>query len=110
MNTRTNRRTVTFKMPFSLAGIGRCLPAGTYEVATDEELIEGLSFPVYRRIATTMLVPGRLSRSFETVAVEPLELAAALDRDASTKGTGHAGDEAAMIAPDRRPAADRPAS
>jgi len=36
-------------MSFSLARIGRCLPAGSYEVATDEELIGGLSFPVYRR-------------------------------------------------------------
>jgi hypothetical protein len=27
------------------------LAAGNYEVVTDEELIEGVSFPVYRRVA-----------------------------------------------------------
>jgi len=85
---RTNRKTVTFKMPFSLEGIGRSLPAGPYEVITDEELIEGLSFPVYRRIATMMLVPGQLGRSVEMVTIDPLELAAALDREASPDGTG----------------------
>ena len=51
MTTRTRRRTVTFKMPFSLEGAGLNLPAGSYDVITDDELIEGLSFPVYRRIA-----------------------------------------------------------
>jgi hypothetical protein len=85
---RTTRKTVTFKMPFSLEVLGRSLPAGSYEVITDEELIEGLSFPVYRRIATMMLVPGQLARSVEMVTVDPLELAAALDREASPDGTG----------------------
>jgi hypothetical protein len=88
MNPRTSRKTVTFSKPFSLEGIGRSIPAGSYEVVTDEELIEGLSFPVYRRIATTMLVPGQLSRSVEMVTVDPLALAAALEREASAQGTG----------------------
>ena len=83
MTTRTSRKTVTFKMPFSLEGVGRSLPAGSYEVITDEELVEGLSFPVYRRIATMMLVPGRLSRSVEMVTIDPLALAQALKHDAS---------------------------
>ena len=59
MTTRTTRTTMEFNSPFSLESIGRMLPAGRYEVVTDEELIEGLSFPVYRRVATTMLVPAR---------------------------------------------------
>ncbi len=88
MNTRTSRKTVTFKMPFLLEGVGRSLPAGPYEVITDEELIEGVSFPVYRRVATMMLVPGQLSRSVEMLTVDPLELAAALEREAPLNGTG----------------------
>jgi hypothetical protein len=52
LTMRTTRKTLTFKMPFSLEVLGRTLPAGSYEVITDEELIERLSFPVYRRIAT----------------------------------------------------------
>jgi hypothetical protein len=83
MNTRTSRKTVTFNKPFSLDAIGRSLPAGAYEVITDEELIEGLSFPVYRRVATMMLVPGQLTRSVEMVTVDPLALAGASEREMS---------------------------
>ena len=88
MNSRTSRKTITFNKPFSFEGIGRSLPAGSYEVITDEELIQGLSFPVYRRIATKMLVPGQISRTVEMVTVNPLALAAALEREASADGTG----------------------
>ena len=48
-----------------LKGVGRELPAGSYRVATDEELIEGLSFPVYRRVATMIFVPGHNRASLE---------------------------------------------
>ena len=37
---------ITFKHPFRIKGIDRLLPAGAYEVITDEEMIEGLSFAV----------------------------------------------------------------
>ncbi len=60
------------------------LPAGSYEIVTDEELIEGLSFPVYRRVATTMLVPAQSYQgSVEMLIVDPFSLAAAKDRDAA---------------------------
>jgi hypothetical protein len=79
---RTTRKTVTFSNPFSLEGVGRMLPAGSYEVITDEELIEGLSFPVYRRVATMMLVPGQSRQaSVEMLSLDPHDLAAAIDRD-----------------------------
>lgn len=82
MSTRTTRQTVKFRNPFSLDGVGRMLPAGDYEVVTDEELIEGLSFPVYRRVATTITVPTRSYRgAVEVLTVDPLNLAAAKDRD-----------------------------
>jgi hypothetical protein len=84
MLTRTHRETLTFHRPFSLEGVGRLLPAGSYEVVTDEELIEGLSFPVYRRVATTMLVPAQSYQgSVEMLTVDPPSLAAAMDRDAA---------------------------
>jgi hypothetical protein len=73
---------MNFSNPFSLEDVGRILPAGNYEIITDEELIEGLSFPVYRRVATTMLVPAKSYQdSVEMVTVDPLKLAAAQDRD-----------------------------
>jgi hypothetical protein len=84
MLTRTHRETVTFHGPFTLEGVGRPLPAGSYEVVTDEELIEGLSFPVYRRVATTMLVPAQFSHAaVEMLIIDPIGLAAAIDRDAA---------------------------
>ena len=70
--------------PFLLKGVDRTLPAGEYEVVTDEELIEGLSFPVYRRLATMMYVPAQSHRasSIEMVTLDPAALQAAQDRDA----------------------------
>ena len=84
MLTRTHRKTVIFHGPFSLEDIGRLLPAGSYEVVTDEELIEGLSFPVYRRIATMMLAPAQYNHAtVEMLTVDPIDLAAAIERDAA---------------------------
>jgi hypothetical protein len=84
MSMRTTRKTVIFSKPFSLESVGRVLPAGDYEVVTDEELIEGLSFPVYRRIATMMLVPTQSCLgSIEMLTIDPHGLAEAIDRDAA---------------------------
>jgi hypothetical protein len=69
--------------PFSLSGMVGVHPGGTYTVDTDEELLEPLSFPAYRRIATSI----RLERTAGTVRTQivetnPVELAGALERDA----------------------------
>ena len=84
MTMRTSRRTVTFTRPFSLRGIETEQPAGTYAVETDEELLEGLSFPAYRRVATTIFLPSRPGDlvSGQLVTLDPLELEAAEQRDA----------------------------
>jgi hypothetical protein len=58
MTTRSRRETVHFTHSFHIRGVDRLLPPGGYEVITDEELIEGLSFPSFRRVATMILVPG----------------------------------------------------
>ena len=84
MTTRTTTKKVTFTRPFLLKGIDRTLPAGDYEVVTDEELVEGLSFPVYRRVATMIYVPAQSHRasSVEMVTIDPLALQDARNRDA----------------------------
>ena len=84
MTTRTSNKTVTFARPFLLDGVDRTLPAGAYRVTTDEELIEGLSFPAYRRTATMIFLPvgGPHSAAVEMVTIDPLDLAAAQNRDA----------------------------
>ena len=81
MITRTKRVTLTFKHPFSLKGVDRPLAAGQYEVVSDEELIEELSFPVYRRVSTLIFLPPHGSSSIEMVNVDPADLAAAQERD-----------------------------
>jgi hypothetical protein len=84
MTVRTSRKTVTFKRPFSLSGIDEVQPAGSYTVETDEELLPGLSFPAYRRVATLIFLRSRGGgRVVEEVAnIDPLELQAAQARDA----------------------------
>ena len=83
---RTHSRPVTFLRPFALRGVDGVQPPGTYTVETEEELIQGLSFPAYRRTATVMLLPaldsGRTG-SRQVAAIEPKELQAAQARDAA---------------------------
>ena len=83
MSIRTTRKIVEFSKPFSIEGLDRVLPAGSYEIVTDEELIEGLSFPVYRRVATMMLAYAKSSPvpSTEMLTIDPRDLVAAMERD-----------------------------
>ena len=85
MVARTLSKTVVFARPFLLKGVDRMWPAGEYRVVTDEELIEGLSFPVYRRISTMIFVPAQShpTSSVEMVTIDPIDLQAAQDRDAA---------------------------
>lgn len=85
MTVRTRDKVWTFRSPFSLKGVDRLLPAGNYRVTTDEELLESLSFPVYRRVATMIFVPGRGqgAASLEMFTVDPVELQAAYEKDAA---------------------------
>jgi hypothetical protein len=64
-------------------GSGASFTAGTYEIVTDAELIEGLSFPVYRRVATMILAPTQsFQGSIVMLTIDPSDLAAAMKRDA----------------------------
>jgi len=85
MTTRSYSKSVVFSHPFELKGVDRVLPPGDYRVVTDEELIEELSFPAYRRVATMIFVPAesRNASSIEMVAIDPQELRAAQQRDLS---------------------------
>jgi hypothetical protein len=89
MATRTSEKTVTFSHPFLLKGVDRILAAGDYRVVTDEELIEQLSFPVYRRVATMIFIPAdsQNASSVEMVSIDPRDLQEAQDRDAESPGT-----------------------
>jgi hypothetical protein len=85
MTTRSRRETVHFKHPFRIKGVDRLLSPGAYEVITDEEMIEGLSFASFRRIATMIMVPGVAPRnsSMEMISISSVDLSDAQLRDAS---------------------------
>jgi hypothetical protein len=87
MPLRTSREAVTFARPFSLRGVDGVHPPGTYTVETDEELIDGLSFPAYRRVVAVIFLPSRPGGTVDgrMASVDPRELRTALERDALPK-------------------------
>ena len=91
MTLRTHRETLTFAHPFTLSGAEDVQAPGTYTVQTDEELIEGLSFLAYRRVATVIFVPLRHGGpgSLQAITVDPHELADALGDGGDRSGTDH---------------------
>ena len=88
MIARTQRTTRSFTRPFRLRAVDHVLTPGTSEVVTEEELIEGLSIAVYRRISTIMVVPGRSASTLEMVTVGPIEIAAAQHLDSAPPNIG----------------------
>jgi hypothetical protein len=74
--TRSRRETVLFKHTFRIASVERLLPAGSYEIITDEESMEGLSFPSFKPVATMMMVPASPPRSscVEMVTISSIDL------------------------------------
>ena len=79
MTVRTSCMTVTLERPFAVSGMDEMQPAGTYTIEIDEELLEGLSFPAYRRIATSILLPAQLGSSIrgQIARIDPGEVDAA---------------------------------
>ena len=87
MTTRSRRETVHFKHSFRIKCIDRLLPPGAYEVIADEEMIEGLSFVSFRRVATMIMVPGEAPRdsSVEMISISSVDLSNAQRDDASAR-------------------------
>jgi hypothetical protein len=81
---RTNSRTVTFTHPFTLMELEEAQPAGSYTVETDEELLPTLLHTAYRRRTTWLTVPSHAAKTGSTqiISIDPVELEAALARDA----------------------------
>jgi hypothetical protein len=84
MTTRSRREVITFRHPFRIKGIDRVLPPGAYEVVTDEEMIEGLSFASFRRVATMIMVPAAAPRdsTMEMISIGSVDLSDAQRIDA----------------------------
>ena len=85
MTTRTKHTTVRFTAPFSLSGVDEIQPPGDYAIAEDEELIDGLSWLAYRRVATFIHLPAISSTDrlrSQLVGIDHSELEGALREDA----------------------------
>jgi hypothetical protein len=83
MLTRTTAKSVVFGRPFELEGIDGIQPAGTYLTETEEELLQTLSFPAWRRVSTAIFLPHKPGGPMidQVAAIDPAALDAALARD-----------------------------
>ena len=80
---------MTFSKPFLLDEVNRELPAGSYQVETEEETLDGVSFLAYRRVSTSILVrPGPEATGTQMWSIHPDSLASALERDRETAPVG----------------------
>jgi hypothetical protein len=84
--TRTTTSTIVFRRPVQLAALDAPLPAGSYAVDIEEELLPGLSFAAYRRVAAWLTLPPQPGGAVltEILRLDPAELDAALARDAAS--------------------------
>ena len=88
MAGRTTRTSVTFSRSLLLADLDGIQPAGTYRIQTVDVAVDDLSLRTYRRVSTTIELPavGTASSRRRVVAIDPLELEAALKMDPATSG------------------------
>lgn len=74
---------MVFRRPFHIGWTDHALPAGSYEVVTEEEQLEAISFVAYRRLHTYIYRQSSadnvgLEPSYD---VDPRDLAEAFARD-----------------------------
>jgi len=96
MITRTTKKTMVFLQPFLMPYFDQALPAGTYEVVTEEVQLEGISFLAYRRLQTYIYrrSPPPKTGLAPTHIVDPCDLEAAYIRH----GNGDNAPETADLA------------
>ena len=83
MTLRTTRAVASFKEPFALRAVEGMQPPGDYNVFIEDELIQGLSHPAYRRVATILEMPSVSSPQDKArlVSISETDLAVALMKD-----------------------------
>ena len=74
------KSTVTFGWPFRLGEFGEQFSIGHHPTETDEELMEGMSFPAYQRTETMMqlMLDPQSARVAEIATVDPQQFEEAL--------------------------------
>ncbi len=83
MSGRTTHSIAHFTAPFVLGRLEGKLPAGDYDIDHDEELIDGMSWLAWRRVATFIHLPARTVKSptSQLIAIDHAELETALRQD-----------------------------
>lgn len=79
MTTRSTSRLVTFEHPFVLDGFARSVPAGTYLVQTEEELMDTVLSYAWKRASTAIRLPT--ATGTQDVFIDPDQLNTLLLRD-----------------------------
>lgn len=84
MSTRSTESTVSFSQAFCLSQFDQAQPPGSYQLVTEEEPLEGLSFTAYHRVRTLLYLPAnaRRGRTRQVIEIDPVELAVAVVSDA----------------------------
>ena len=80
MMARTMLSTAFFTRPFTLSALDGTQPAGNYTIEIEEERLEGVSFPAYRRLRTVILLPAKPGSmvTAQAALIDPIELDATL--------------------------------
>ena len=81
MTNRIRHVMVTLAKPFLLTDLDQSIPAGCYEITTEEEPLGDSMYSAYRRISATVYVvqvPGRVGVS-QNIELTASELSALLD-------------------------------
>ena len=83
MINRATTRTVTFRHPFTIEGLGGWQPAGSYVIEMEDELLQELSFPAWRRVHTAIRLPQRPGAfvTEQVATIDPRVIDAALAGD-----------------------------
>ena len=79
MPVRTTSKTVTFKRPFIIGGFDQLQPPGSYTIDTEEEQLDAVSHPVWKRLATVIAINNAGATEYRRI--DPDELHKALMRD-----------------------------
>jgi hypothetical protein len=80
---RTTETEIKFARPFVLGSLVVPLAAGTYRLKVDEELIDGISFVAYRKVAAFLELPSIATpaMSRQQLLVSHAEIEAVLLKD-----------------------------
>jgi hypothetical protein len=83
MTSRITQTVVHFSSTFRLPGFDAPQPAGDYRVDHDEELVEGISRLVWRRVGAFLHLPAIATHAptQQMVPINPADLEAALATD-----------------------------